>query len=92
MEECSAARATKNSWSVVIGTLHLSVIADAEALRLSLVRLVSEEEAPRLRLGSRSSAPRPVAMTGLLADPMTSANDSHAERRTLFRQFLMRLD
>jgi hypothetical protein len=47
-----------------------------KTLRLSLVRFVGEEEAPRLRLGSRSSAPRPVAMSGLLADPMTSANDS----------------
>jgi len=46
-----------------------------KTLRLSLVRR-GEEEAPRLRLGSRSSAPRPVAMSGLLADPMTSANDS----------------
>ena len=46
-----------------------------KTLRLSLVRR-GEEEAPRLRLGSRSSAPRPVAMTGLLADQMTSANDS----------------
>src|SRR5205085_2823760 len=33
---------------------------------LSLVGLVSEEEAPRLRLGSRSSAPRPVTMPRLL--------------------------
>jgi hypothetical protein len=46
-----------------------------KSLRLSLV-VLGEEEAPRLRLGSRSSAPRPVAMSGLLADPMTSANDS----------------
>ena len=32
------------------------------AVALSLVRLSGEEEAPRLRLGSRLSAPRPVAM------------------------------
>ncbi|TAJ42884.1 MAG: hypothetical protein EPO55_00440 [Reyranella sp.] len=69
-------RSDEKFWlSVVVGTLHLSIIADAETLRLSLVRY-GEEEAPRLRLGSRSSAPRPVAMNGLLADPMTSANDS----------------
>src|SRR5260370_23341102 len=37
-----------------------------KAAALSLVGLSSEEEAPRLRLGSRSSAPRPVAMTRLL--------------------------
>jgi hypothetical protein len=46
-----------------------------KTLRLSLF-VFGEEEAPRLRLGSRSSAPRPVAMIGLLADPKTSANDS----------------
>jgi hypothetical protein len=62
--------------SVVVGTLHLSIIADAKTLRLSPSFVFGEEEAPRLRLGSRSSAPRPVAMNGLLADPMTSANDS----------------
>jgi hypothetical protein len=75
--------------SVFVRTLYLSVVACCRsAAGLSLVRLFSEEEAPRLRLGSRSSAPRPVAMNGLLADPMTSANDSHAERRTLFILFL----
>src|SRR5260370_28735947 len=37
-----------------------------KAAALSLVGLVSEEEAPRPRLGSRSSAPRPIAMTRLL--------------------------
>ena len=36
------------------------------AVALSLVRLCSEEEAPRPRLGSRLSAPRPVAMCRLL--------------------------
>jgi hypothetical protein len=36
------------------------------AAALSLVDLTSEEDAPRPRLGSRSSAPRPVAMHRLL--------------------------
>src|SRR5258708_30432002 len=36
------------------------------AAALSLVGLTGEEEAPRLRLGPRSSAPRPVAMHRLL--------------------------
>jgi hypothetical protein len=36
------------------------------AAALSLVDLASEEDAPHLRLGSRSSAPRPVAMHRLL--------------------------
>ena len=37
-----------------------------EAAALSLVDLTDEEDAPHLRLGPRSSAPRPVAMHRLL--------------------------
>src|SRR5580704_10041453 len=42
------------------------LVAITGGLWLSLVRVFGEEEAPRLRLGSRLSAPRPVAMGRLL--------------------------
>jgi hypothetical protein len=82
----------KISLSVVVGTLHLSIIAYAVTLRLSPSFIFSEEEAPRLRLGSRSSAPRPVAMSGLLTRPDDERKRFGGEHRTLFRLFPARLD
>src|SRR3981081_3297206 len=59
-------RATKLLVCVVEWTLFTFLVAITGGLWLSLVRVSGEEEAPRLRLGSRLSAPRPVAMNRLL--------------------------
>ena len=85
-------RRRKFSMSVVEGTLSLFDRRCCRcAVALSLVRLFSEEEAPHLRLGSRLSAPRPVAMGRTLRQTRpSSANASRAEHPHAIHDVLLR--
>ena len=73
-------------------TLFTFLVAITGGLWLSLVRVFGEEEAPLLRLGSRLSAPRPVAMGRLLDRLGRLRKRFTQQRRTLFMVFFVRLD